>query len=155
VVWHCTPQTLRAAGSKPGQHRWGPPAARRYHHWWRDTDGTWRHGELPWPAGTRPKIFADRKDDLYMVFRATRGAGTPAKDFVFPTGGDLAIARTTAASRWRDWKIIHVEKGPFVNEMLGDPVRWRTEGVLSIPVQQSPKIPHESTPLRLLDFRPS
>jgi len=155
MVWHCSAETLRAAGSTPGRHRWGPPAARRYHHYWRDTDGTWRHTELPWVAGNRPKIFPDRHDNLVMIFRATRRADLPTRGFIFPTTGDLAIALATAATRWRDWKIVHVEKGPFVNEMLADVYRWREQGVLSVPVQQSPKTPHQPTVLRLLDFRPN
>jgi len=154
AMWHCTEATIRAAGSKPGRHCWGPPAARRYHHYWREPDGAWHHRELPWVAGNRPKLFADRRDNLYMIFRATRPAAASAKGFVFPLAGDLVIARATAAGQWQDWKIAHVEKGPFLNEMLADPHRWRSKGVLSILVQSSPPKPHAPTPLRLLDFSP-
>lgn len=153
VVWHCTEAALRAAGSKPGAQRWGPPAARRYHHYWRDTDGTWHHREMSWPAGSRPKVFVGKGDDLVMIFRAARSTA-PRKGFVFPVGGDLALARATAETQWRNWKIVHVEKGPFVNEMLGDRDRWQRERVLSILVQDSPAKPHDPTPLRLLDFAP-
>jgi hypothetical protein len=45
-----------------------------------------------------------------------------------------------------------MEKGPFVNEMLGDVHRWEKEGVLSVMVQGSPEKTHEATPLRILDF---
>ena len=34
--------------------------------------------------------------------------------------GDLVIATAAAKSKWTDWRTIHVEKGSFLNEMLGD-----------------------------------
>jgi hypothetical protein len=71
---------------------------------------------------------------------------------IFSLDGKLIIAAATADSRWTDWKIIHTEKGPFFNEMLGDVYRWKSQGVLSIMVQQSPKQAHEPTPLRIIDF---
>ena len=46
VVWHCTDETLKAVGSKPGEVRFGPDAARRYFHYWRKTDGTWQQTQL-------------------------------------------------------------------------------------------------------------
>ena len=70
VMWHCTEQSLRAAGSKPGQHRWGPPEARRYHHYWRHGDAVWQHGDLPMVAGNRPKLFMDEEDNAYLVYCA-------------------------------------------------------------------------------------
>ena len=45
-----------------------------------------------------------------------------------------------------------MEEGPFVKEILGDPYRWRKDGILSIIVQGSPEKPHGATPLRILDF---
>jgi len=138
VMWHCTADSIRAAGAKPGQHRWGPAKARRYHHYWRDVKGAWQHRELPWSSGNRPKVFVDKKDSAYLIYGK---------------GGDLFIAAATAASKWTDWKVIHQEKGPFVNEMLGDPYRWNKESVLSIMVQALPKKDHQPTALRVLDFR--
>lgn len=151
VMWHCTDETLQAAGSKPGEHRWGPPQARRYHHYWRGRDGRWHHRELPWVAGNRPKIFMDRCDNAYMIFGTKRQSAKLA-DGHLHSAGDLVVAAATAASKWEDWKVIHLEKGPFVNEMLGDIHRWKKEGILSIMVQESPKKAHEATPLRILDF---
>ena len=54
--------------------------------------------------------------------------------------------------RLPEFPLAHTEPGPFVNEMLGDRVRWTEEGVLSIMVQDTPVQPHEPTPLRVLDF---
>lgn len=143
VMWHCTPESLKAAGSWPGEQRWGPPAARRYHHYWRDTEGKWEHVELPWVAGNRPKLLFDHNDNLYLIFQ---GATEPKQT------GRLVIAAATAASKWTDWKVIHTEKGPFFNEMLFDPTRWKSDGILSVMVQERPNQPNASSALRILDF---
>jgi hypothetical protein len=138
VMWHCSDKSLKAAGSKPGQSRWGPAQARRYNHYWRDKKAVWHHQELPWKSGGRPKLFIDTKNNAYLIYG---------------TESNLAIAGATAVSKWTDWIIIHVEKGPFINEMLGDPYRWKDQQILSIMVQESPKKPHEPTPLRIIDFK--
>jgi hypothetical protein len=151
VMWHCTDETLAAAGSAPGEQRWGPPEARRYHHYWRDRAGQWHHTQLPWLAGNRPKIFMDADDNAYVIYSMPIGPADLA-DGHLHRAGDLVITGATAASNWEDWKILHHEKGPFVNEMLADPVRWKTESVLSIMAQESPQSAHESTPLRILDY---
>ncbi len=139
VMWHCSDASLRAAGSRPGETRWGPEKARRYHHYWRDGSAVWQHRELPWIAGDRPKLFMDAKDNAVLVFN---------------TGEKLAIAVATAATVWSDWRIIHTEDGPFGNEMLGDLARWKETGVLSIMAQGAPAKLRDPTPLRVLDFGP-
>jgi hypothetical protein len=58
----------------------------------------------------------------------------------------------TSESSWTDWHLIHTERGPFVNEMLGDDCRWQQDHVLSVIVQGLPKKTHEPTPLRVIDF---
>jgi hypothetical protein len=62
------------------------------------------------------------------------------------------IAAATAKSEWSDWKILHVEKGPFGNEMVIDYYRWKRDKILSVLVQAAPKTPHQATPLSILDF---
>lgn len=151
VIWHCSKETLASAGSAPGEQRWGPPEARRYHHYWRDADGVWRHVELPWVAGSRPKVFLDANDNAILIHGLKAGS-VEMEDGVFFTTGDLVIAAATAASDWTDWKVIQVENGPFLNDMLGDPYRWRRDGVLSILAQESPREDHQPTRLRVLDF---
>jgi hypothetical protein len=152
VVWHATEESLRQAREK-SKSCWGPPDARRYHHYHRELDGTWRHVELPGVAGNRPKLFFDRNNNAVLVFNAWRRAEADVDNRgVFFVTGDLVIMGATAAAAWTDWKTIHVEKGPFVNEMLGDPYRWREEGTLSILVQHSPGTSRQPTPLRILDF---
>jgi hypothetical protein len=146
VMWHCTDESLAAAGSRPGEHRWGPPEARRYHHYWRAADGAWRHRELPERSGTRPKLFIDRNDNAYLIHTDADRRELGVRR------GDLKIMAATAAAEWKDWMVIHVEKGPFVNEMVGDVYRWRQEEILSIMVQEMPATPHDPTALRVVDF---
>lgn len=138
VMWHCTEETLRAEGSKPGEHRWGVDNAKRYHHYWCDEDRSWQHRELPWISGSRPKLFLDRMDNAFMVYEKEE---------------NLEIAAASAKSLYTDWRVIHIEEGPFVNEMLGDPFRWEQEGILSVLVQVSPEQASEPTPLHVLDFQ--
>jgi hypothetical protein len=138
VMWHCTEETLAAEGSKPGEHRWGVENAQRYHHYWRDDGGTWQHRELPWVSGSRPKLFIDEKDNTFLVYEKE---------------GNLEIAAASKKSGYTDWRVVHNEQGPFVNEMLGDPYRWEQEGILSVLVQDSPGNPTEPTPLHILDFQ--
>ena len=57
----------------------------------------------------------------------------------------------TAQSKWSDWSVIHIEKGPFMNEMLADYYRWKENGVLSILVQESSE-GHSPSVLRILDY---
>jgi hypothetical protein len=152
VMWHGTEATLKEAGSEPWATRWGPADARRYHHYFRDDDGRWLHRELPVYAGNRPKVFIDADDNAFLIY-AARHREAPMQSEVYFERGDLIIMAATAASKWTDWQVIHKEAGPFGNEMLGDPVRWKQSGVLSVMVQQGPSKKHEPTPLRVLDFK--
>lgn len=153
VMWHANEASLRAARQE-SKSCWGPPDARRYHHHYRDPDGTWHHVELPGIAGNRPKLFFDRHDNAFLVFnRWLPGDADVDSRGVIRGKGELAIMAATAQARWADWRILHTERGPFVNEMIGDPYRWQAEGVLSLLVQQSPDKPHDPTPLRILDFK--
>ena len=137
VVRHCNDESLQAAGSKPGKVRFGTPAAQRYFHYFRSKDGTWETRVLPGVAGNRPKVFMDEADNAYLIFQKS---------------GDLLIMRAKASASWNDWKVVHTEPGPFVNEMLGDYYRWKKSAVLSVMVQGRPK-GHEPTTLRILDFQ--
>ncbi|MGD2153221.1 MAG: BNR repeat-containing protein [Gemmatimonadales bacterium] len=141
VMWHCTERSLAAVGSAPGRERWGPAEARRYHHYWRDLEGEWHHRELPGASGNRPKLFIDPADNAVLIYGSQDG---PASD--------LRIAVATAAADWTDWRIVHTEPGPFVNEMLGDRIRWAEEGILSVMVQDTPPEPHQPTRLQVIDL---
>ena len=100
-------------------------------------------------SGNRPKIVIDRADNAILVY----GAAHKGASDLFERTSDLHIAAATAASQWTDWKTIHVETGPFQNEMLPDPSRWSDEGVLSVMVQEPPAEPHQPTALRMVDFQ--
>lgn len=141
VMWHCTEASLEAAGSAPGKERFGPPEARRYHHYWRDQDGTWHHRELPGSVGSRPKILIDKNDNAYVIYGSDRKAPCT-----------LNMVAATFASEWNDWRSVHVEEGPFFNEMLADVVRWKEEGVLSVMAQEPPSQPHAPSALHVIDF---
>jgi hypothetical protein len=65
----------------------------------------------------------------------------------------IAITFSSAAAKWRDWRIVTEEKGPFINEMLGDPARWKAQRILSVVVQQTPEVIGTPSPLRVLDFQ--
>lgn len=138
VVRHCDDESLKAAGRKPGEVRFGPTAARRYYHYYRKADGTWETRVLPGVAATRPKVFIDASDNVYLIFQKF---------------GKLIIMGATASASWKDWKVMHTEPGIFSNEMLGDVYRWRDAAVLSVMVQESPKKGHHPTALRILDFK--
>jgi len=136
VMQHCDDESLKAAGSKPNAVRFGPSAARRYYHYFRELDGSWETRVLPGVAGNRPKVFIDKADDAHLIFQK---------------GGNLVIMGAAASKSWKNWKILHTEKGPFINEMLGDYYRWCESGILSVMVQEKPKN-HEPTSLRIIDF---
>ena len=137
VMYHCTEATIKEAGSTPGALRWGPSGAKRYHHYWRATNGKWHHFEMDWQVGNRPKIFADKADNLIMIFADSRS---------------LVIAVATARNEWKDWQIVHVLEGPFLNEMLGDVYRWQSDGILSVLLQEVPDGIRKPSALKVVDF---
>lgn len=138
ILRHCSDASFKAAGEKPGQNRFGTSKSNRYFHYWRADDGTWSRNELPGKAGSRPKIFMDAKDNSYVICNIDKA---------------LVILAAKASSKWREWNVIHREKGPFINEMLGDPCRWNKSGVLSVMVQEQPREKSNPSPLRILDFK--
>ncbi len=156
VMWHTTDATLKTAKMKreagPGDvQRWGQPDARRYHHYWRSKNGVWQHRELPWVSGTIPKLFIDDKDNAFLIYGAKESPDIPMG--IHDIDHNCTIAAASGGSKWTDWQVIHVEKGSFLSDALGDLYRWQQDGVLSIIVQETPKEPGEPTPLRILDFR--
>jgi hypothetical protein len=149
VIYHCTEESIRAAGSFLGESRWGPNEAKKYHHYWRDAKGKWHHFEMNLKVGNRPKVFADEHDNLIMVY-----AGSPKDELKndHQNYKNLIIATATAKNKWKDWNITHVVKGDFINDMLGDFYRWKEEGVLSIMVQDAPKQKSKKSTLKVVDL---
>tara|TARA_R110002033_G_scaffold45564_4_gene89243 strand:- start:626 stop:2059 length:1434 start_codon:yes stop_codon:yes gene_type:complete len=149
VMYHATEQSMTDAGSFPGESRWGPNEAKRYHHYWRDTNRNWHHFEMNLKVGNRPKVFADKHDNLIMIYAGNTKGGINNYD---QNNRDLVIAMATAKNKWRDWSISHVVKGPFVNDMLGDFYRWKEEGILSIMVQDVPNVKSKKSRLKVVDL---
>jgi hypothetical protein len=153
VMWHCSDESYAYARplgySSTGT--WGPAVARRFNHYWRDTNGQWHRYEMPWVAGSRPKLFIRQNGDAFLIYQSVRDPISLGYGLYF-IDGDLTICAASAQSNWTDWQIIHVEIGPFVNEMLGDPYRFMQQEILSVMVQASPTQTGQSTPLRILDF---
>ena len=149
VMWYSSVETATNADSTA---IWGPPAARRYHHYWREGPGTWHDDILPWVAGSRPRLFVDGNDNLILIYNRPI-AGQGFEKGIYFTHGDLVIACATSAAQWKDWRILAVEPGPFINEMLADPTRWKTQKILSIIAQQTPKVIGTPSPLRVIDYQ--
>jgi hypothetical protein len=97
-------------------------------------------------------VFFDKQDNALMIFNGRHPQAKLDDRSVYFDQGVLVIMAATAARRWSDWQVIHLERGPWMNEMLGDPYRWQEEGVLSVLVQASPAQPRDPTALRILDF---
>lgn len=151
VMYHCTKATIKAAGGTPGELRWGPSEAKRYHHYWRDTNGEWHHFEMDMKVGNRPKIFADENDNLIMIFGGQANKNRK-EEKATSDQRDLIIAVATAKNEWKDWQIAQVVEGPFFNDMLGDVYRWKSEGILSVFVQDTPKGIKKPSALKVIDF---
>ena len=102
-------------------------------------------------AGNRPKVLTDRNDNALLIW----GAAQPDAKW-FGSGwfrhADLKIAVATAKSGYTDWRIVHVERGPFANEMLADTHRWQRDGTLSVMVQETADH-HVPSRLRIVEFR--
>jgi rhamnogalacturonyl hydrolase YesR len=149
VMWSSSVETpLNAAGDA----RWGAAADRRYHHYWREGPGNWHDDVLPWVAGSRPRLFVDERDNLLLIYNRPN-PGEAMEHGIYFTRGDLVIASASAASNWQDWHIVMEEKGPFINEMLADPTRWKSERVLSVIAQETPKVIGTPSPLHVIDYR--
>jgi hypothetical protein len=151
-LWRCDEARLREENAWEEWTMFGVAPARHYYHYWRNTEGVWTETELPFPIGRRPQIFADRNDDLLLVFNVQDGPGDDLQPGDAIWSGSLNIARATAATDWTDWRIVYREEGGFCNEILGDRYRMARENVLSLMVQVSPETLGAPSELRVLDF---
>lgn len=148
LVWHVPDDTVPRK-IKNDWEVWRRDQA-RYHHYWRDTTGEWHTNVLPTPVGNRGKILLDANDNAYAVFLLNK---TDKWDWqIYFTHGELVIATASAESKWTDWKVVHREPGPFLNQVHFDDTRWESDGVLSVFAQESPEKPGDPTRLRILDF---
>lgn len=134
---------------------WEPQESSYYHNW-RDDSGNWHETRLDGNVGARPKIFFDNNDNAVMIYTVLSGGGNltgGTGSNLYFTNGDLVIATATKASNWTDWKINHVETGPFVSEAQADEKLFRSNGVLSVIMQNSPAgTGNTGTTMRTLDY---
>jgi len=149
VMYHCSEKSIEEAVSSPGLTRRAPSEAKRYFHYWRNSKGEWQQHEMDFKVGNRPKIFADKNDNLIMIYG---GEASKLHEKAEQEENDLIIAVATAKNDWKDWHIAHVIKGPFFNDMLGDFYRWKLEGVLSVMVQEAPKSISKPSTLQVVDL---
>jgi hypothetical protein len=147
-MWHCTEETYAYARLLViGYGRW--PCMHEVHYW-REHDGRGILSNVRrWQAAGRNCLFG-RMATLFN-YQSCRDPLALGLNIYF-TNGDLTICAATAQSNWADWQVIHVETGLFINEMLGDYHRFKSEEILSVMVQQTPTSSGQSTPLRILDF---
>jgi len=149
VMWSALTETATNAVAAA---IWGAPEDRRFHHYWRERAGIWHDDILPWVGVSRPRLFADGQSNLILIYNRP-AADAAMQAGIYFTRGDLVVAEATAAQQWRDWRVLTVEKGPFMNEMLGDAARWQAEQVLSIVVQATPQVMGTPSALRVLDYQ--
>ncbi len=134
---------------------WEPQESSYYHNW-RDDLGNWHETRLDGNVGARPKIVFDNSDNAVMIYTVKSGGGAltgGTGNNLYFTNGDLVIATATKGSNWTDWKINHVESGPFVSEAQADDKLFRSSGVLSVIMQNSPTLTgNQGTSMRTLDY---
>jgi hypothetical protein len=154
LMWHSDAEGMKAARPGTFDTDWGPRLTRRYYHYWRSAaDGTWHTAILPDVAGTRPRLAIDAHDNAWAMYTTDSGAVDAAASGLYFPNGKLVIDRATAATGWTDWQRVYVNDGPFLGEVLDDPYRLKSDGVLSVMMQSSPSHPGEATPLHVFDFR--
>ena len=150
LMWHrdsAKPQAADAVWDAVGSS---------YFHYWRDQSGTWKRGAIPSesgaPIGCRPRLVFDKDDNAVAVYTLRSGHSAGTTDIYF-NEGDLVIATASAKSKWTDWKVVHVETGPFVNEPPVDRPGLSERGVLTVMMQRSPAADLEATPIRTMDYK--
>ncbi len=154
IMSYTTPESSRAAGLPwPNKATWGAVAALRYHHYFRQSDGTWKETELPWVAGGRGWMGFDKNDNAYFVYPGRIGA-IPLEDksdlyYV----GSLTVATATAKNNYEDWHVAYIEQGPFLSEFRGDSARLKNESVLSLLAQRAAEHGVFSSSLSVVDLK--
>jgi hypothetical protein len=117
-------------------------AGSHYHHYWRKTDGTWNHFQMPitLEIHARPKLFFRSNGDLYMIYDRE---------------GSIYVAGASAASNWTDWQYLTHVYNDYGGEAVGDIYRIQQYGddVLSVMAQVRPATWSDSKPLHVLDFQ--
>lgn len=154
IVSHATPESARVAGLPwPSQTTWGAVAALRYHHYFRENDGTWKQIELPWVAGGRGWLGFDAADNAYFVYIGRTGPFPTGDDSQIYFFGSLAVATATAKNNYSDWSVAYEEQGPFSSEFRVDEARLKNEGLLSMIAQRAAGDGVFSSALSVVDLK--
>ncbi|MEQ8765620.1 MAG: BNR-4 repeat-containing protein [Planctomycetota bacterium] len=107
----------------------------KYHHYWRDADGTWRSHRLE-TMGNRPKLFADDHGNLLLAYVAA---------------GDLRIDVATPEADYLDWRTVCELEDRFGSSVQADHFRFDRSGILSVALQRSPVTPGDPSDLGVVD----
>ncbi|SMP78283.1 BNR repeat-containing family member [Neorhodopirellula lusitana] len=140
------------------QHRDGETGTKRYHHYWRSSEGVWDHQVLPF-AGGRPKLVGTDEHSFVLVYR---------DDDVDGHGQRLCLAEAHPNADQTGW-IWEKVALPQHDSVLGEPVldldRWEDTQVLSVYLQEEPAgmvstrhpepIDGKPSPLKVVDYRMS
>lgn len=111
----------------------------RFHHYWRDTDGTWHKNDLNF-YGARPKIVADNNNVYLIYVRYDK----------------VCVAKATAANNYADWQIINVEGDATVKYAVGALVdfdRFKSNAILSVLAQEKPAITGDATKMHVIEYQ--
>ncbi len=154
VMSHVTPESVPSAGFEwPSKATWGAPAALRYHHYFRQKDGIWKHIELPFAAGSRGWLGFDAADNAYFVFLSRAPQPTDGDASALYFSGDLMVAMASPGADYGDWRIAYTKEGPYISEFRADPFRLRKEGVLSIMAQRQAPSDVFTSELSVVDLK--
>lgn len=145
VMWHKRP------GFTFKKDSWWAPEQSAYYHYWRDRNAVWHQNQLPFAVGNRPKMYFDKNDNALLVYLEKCETADWYSSIYF-NKGTLVIAAATKKNNWKDWTIIHREKGPFLNEVLADPLRIKRDGILSVFLQESPSEVKAPANIRVLEY---
>lgn len=145
VMWH------KRSGFTYEKNSWWTPEQASYYHYWRDQNAVWHQNELPFTVGNRPKMYFDKNDNALLVY-LEKWEATDWFSSIYFNKGTLVIAAATKKNNWKDWSIIHKEKGPFLNEVLVDPLRIKRNGILSVFLQESPSEVKAPANIKILEY---
>lgn len=99
--------------------------SRRYHHYWRDSEGNWNGSALTF-SGSRPKMVGDEDRNLFLVYSS---------------GGSIKVAKGTPNTEKTEWtwsSVYAQSSATEAGEGQIDYTRWESDGVLSVFGQERP-----------------
>ncbi len=114
---------------------YGVPEAWRFHHYIRESDGTWSHRQLPNPFG---EVVSDDESNVYFVVVGEKS---------------LVVYRSTAAANWKDMQPVYSQAINNAYPAKADMSRWANEKVLSLTYQEMPIQNETYTKIRVIDLK--